>query len=406
MNREEFLKELEVLLSDIPEDERKDALDYYYDYLDSDSPEDEAERIAALGTPEELAGKIKLATGANNIVEGEFTETGYADSLDAARDVPDKYAKIVESENTSGNGEKKYNIFGVTITKSVLILLLIIALLVIPGIFSIIGGFFGFAGKVVGKSVRLIANMNPFSTEKSVEDIGIVTTNGNEVVIGEGKGIEDLDIEVGAASFYIKESPDGNITLEYDSELKVVNKSDSDNIKFKVGRENNLSDFSGRSTAVLYIPKDLKFDEVKFDIGAAKFECKESFTCKSLNIKIGAGDAEFDEVTCESADIDLGAGKLSFDSFIAEKADIDVDMGDFTMNGDIKDSLDLDVAMGNATIDLDSDESDHDYKYDVGMGNLNLFGNRFSGMGKSDKIDNDSKSKYDIEVGMGNITIK
>ena len=406
MSREEFLKELERLLEGLPEDERKDALDYYYDYLDSDSPEDEADRIAALGTPEELANKIKLAAGPGSVVEGEFTETGYSDSSDSARDVPDKYTQIIEGEDTSGKGEKKYNIFGVTITKSVLILLIIIALLVVPSIFSIIGGFFGFAGKVIGKSARFITGMNPFKTEKSVEDLGIVTTNGNEVVIGEGKGIEDLDIEVGAACFYIKESPDDNITVEYDSELKVVNKSDSKNVKLKIGRENDLSDFSKSSTAVLYIPDNLKLDEVKFDIGAAKFVCETSFSCKSLTVNIGAGEAEFEEVTTEDADIDLGAGKLSFDKLVSEDADIDVDMGDFTMKGDISDSLDLDVAMGNATIKLDSNESDHDYKIDVGMGNLNLFKKKFSGMGKSDKIDNNSDSKYDLEVGMGNITIK
>ncbi len=406
MNREEFLKELERLLADIPEDERKDALDYYYDYLDSDSGEDEADKIAALGTPEELAGKIKLASGVNSIVEGEFSETGYSDSMDTTYDVPDKYTQIAESNNTTGNSEKKYNIFGVTITKSVLILLLIIALLVIPGIFSIIGGFFGFAGRMIGKTAKLLTKVSPFNTEKSIEDTGIVTTDGNEVVIGEGKGIEDLDIEVGAVSFYIKESPDGNITVKYDNELKVVNKSDSGKLKLKVGRENNISDFSSDSTVELYIPNDMKLDEANFDIGAAKFVCDTSFTCNSITVKLGAGEAKFVKVTSENADLDLGAGKLTFDKLITEDADIDVDMGDFTMKGDIKDDLDLDVAMGNATIDLDSNESDHDYKVEVGMGNLDLFKTKFSGMGKSDKIDNDSESEYDIEVGMGNITIK
>ena len=34
MNRKEFLKQLEELLSDIPEAERRDAMNYYQNYFD------------------------------------------------------------------------------------------------------------------------------------------------------------------------------------------------------------------------------------------------------------------------------------------------------------------------------------------------------------------------------------
>ena len=34
MNRKEFMRQLELLLSDISEDERREALDYYESYFD------------------------------------------------------------------------------------------------------------------------------------------------------------------------------------------------------------------------------------------------------------------------------------------------------------------------------------------------------------------------------------
>ena len=58
MTRTEFLSALEQLLASLPEDERKDALAYYEDYLDAAGPEHEAQAIAELGTPEEVARKI------------------------------------------------------------------------------------------------------------------------------------------------------------------------------------------------------------------------------------------------------------------------------------------------------------------------------------------------------------
>lgn len=58
MTRTAFLAALEQLLAPLPETERKDALSYYEDYLDAAGPEKEAQTIAELGTPEEVAHKI------------------------------------------------------------------------------------------------------------------------------------------------------------------------------------------------------------------------------------------------------------------------------------------------------------------------------------------------------------
>ena len=58
MTRTAFLAALEQLLAPLPEAERKDALNYYEDYLDAAGPENEVRAIAELGSPEEVARKI------------------------------------------------------------------------------------------------------------------------------------------------------------------------------------------------------------------------------------------------------------------------------------------------------------------------------------------------------------
>lgn len=77
MKREEFLGKLERLLSDIPEDDRKDALDYYTGYLDEAGPEREGEILSELGAPEELAGLIRSGLREGPAEGGEFTDSGY-----------------------------------------------------------------------------------------------------------------------------------------------------------------------------------------------------------------------------------------------------------------------------------------------------------------------------------------
>ena len=46
MNRQEFMNQLERLLSDVPEAERQDALAYYEDYFDEAGPEQEAQAVS------------------------------------------------------------------------------------------------------------------------------------------------------------------------------------------------------------------------------------------------------------------------------------------------------------------------------------------------------------------------
>lgn len=59
MNRKEFLKQLEELLNDIPEAERRDAMNYYQNYFDDAGVEQEQTIIEELGSPEKVAESIK-----------------------------------------------------------------------------------------------------------------------------------------------------------------------------------------------------------------------------------------------------------------------------------------------------------------------------------------------------------
>lgn len=59
MTREEFLRRLEALLADVTEEERAEAIRFYEEYLDDAGPEQEAQVLAELGSPEKVAAIIK-----------------------------------------------------------------------------------------------------------------------------------------------------------------------------------------------------------------------------------------------------------------------------------------------------------------------------------------------------------
>ena len=59
MSRKDFLRQLEALLRDIPENERREALEYYNNYFEDAGPDREAQIIQELGSPRKVADSIK-----------------------------------------------------------------------------------------------------------------------------------------------------------------------------------------------------------------------------------------------------------------------------------------------------------------------------------------------------------
>ena len=90
MNRYEFMKKLEDLLTDLPPAERESAIGYYEDYLDDAGPENEASILDELESPEKVAKVIRAGMEAADDNTGEFTERGYEDTRFAKeKETPD-----------------------------------------------------------------------------------------------------------------------------------------------------------------------------------------------------------------------------------------------------------------------------------------------------------------------------
>ncbi len=113
MNREEFLRQLEQLLTGISEEEKADALAFYRSYFEDAGEENEASVIAELESPQKVAESIRKNLGLDK-------NGGYYNTY-ANRDA--EYYKNVNRtiQNLSGqNREPKNNWSALTITVLVL----------------------------------------------------------------------------------------------------------------------------------------------------------------------------------------------------------------------------------------------------------------------------------------------
>lgn len=202
MSRIEFMRELEGLLSDIPIEERNEAIQYYNDYFEDAGEDHEEEIIKELGSPARIAGIIKAdlnLSGEEHENRGYFTEKGYQDTVYA----DEKYEIIrtampTGEENTNkeasteqtGNGQR-YSNYGNEYTNgtsqngnnntniALIILLAIFAIPIgIPIVFAVFGTLIGLIAAVFGIVIGFgAAGVAMIAAGMALVFIGIVQIN-------------------------------------------------------------------------------------------------------------------------------------------------------------------------------------------------------------------------------------
>ena len=159
MNRDEFMRELEYLLQDIPEKEKADAIEYYRDYLEEAGPEHEEEVIREFGSPERIASIIRSDISGDLEDGGEFTEKGYQDErfkdpnyqMAKRFDLPEVSDYKEKHERKSGSSRS-----GRRRTIVLWIILIIVASPLLSGIGGILAGLVsGLFGLLVGAVVAV-----------------------------------------------------------------------------------------------------------------------------------------------------------------------------------------------------------------------------------------------------------
>ncbi len=103
MSVEKFLDELKFLLSDLPEEEREEAIDFYRCYFEDAGEENEAAVIAELGSPEKVAYSIREGLKEKQD-GGEYTETGYR----TYEDINAPATRYDHKENPEERYKKRY----------------------------------------------------------------------------------------------------------------------------------------------------------------------------------------------------------------------------------------------------------------------------------------------------------
>ena len=137
MNRTEYMERLEQLLLVLPEEEREEALQYYHDYFDDAGVEKEETVIRELGTPEEVAAKIRAGLAGES---GEYSEQGFEDVrfhksheiVAEAERVDGTWEEIAEDNEEFQQNKKRKKNTNVWKVIAIIVLILFAAPIMIP----------------------------------------------------------------------------------------------------------------------------------------------------------------------------------------------------------------------------------------------------------------------------------
>lgn len=377
MTRTEYMKSLEKLLAPLPETERRDALDYYDEYFDAAGKYREAETIAELGSPEEVAQKI---------LENQDFVPAEAPSVPS------------EPDHLSSRPVKKHRSHWKPIAAC--------ALLAVAG-FAFAGAHLPFRRVVTttANTIETGTSNAPTYSNLAVENSSASSSSSFTVSLDCLKKLT-IDLDVGDVNF-ITEKGLTEARIEYknrDSRFEndfVFNESGSYfNYKAPKGLNFNLKGMKNKFILTIYLPEGFEMDklDVALDMGDLSLG---SLKVKDLTAELDMGNCTADALTADTADFELDMGNLSISTVNADDFTVDNDMGDIKiglLTGAQK--IDLDTDMG--TIELMVDGSLSDYAVDASndLGTLRVDGKKYS-----EAFHSSGSRKLTLSNSMGSTTL-
>lgn len=199
--------------------------------------------------------------------------------------------------------------------------------------------------------------------------------------IGDGRGIENVRLEVYAASLEIKESSDYQVRLDCDVENKISCYIDSDTLILK--GEEGSGDYYDKIS--LYLPKDINTYDVELKLGAGKVDI-DKITTQDLRAEVGAGSLSIKNADINDITLRCGVGKINF-------------------KGNIRGDINMDCGVGNIAMLVEGKKNDWNYTVDSAAGEVVIGGDEYDNFANSINLDNEAEKDCEIACAIGRVGI-
>ena len=391
MTKYEYLAKLEQLLSSLPEQERRDAMNYYEEYFVSAGPEKEAETIRELGTPEEAARKILEGSDA---VPPESGAPAYTAQPAAA--VP-RHGRIPTA---------LWVVIGV-----------VVGLVVLFGLLVALGGLV-FARsttastEVVGSGSSTVlpqptAPADPAAQggSSSTGETGAVTGTADNWQTSLGSDLRKLDMKVNNGDLALVLDPAATeFTLQVNGLDQSIlrTRADDGGLNVQLGPQGNQQ--GHLFTATLTIPDTGVLQDLDVSLSSADLDLPD-MTLDELEISLNAGDVQAGEISARSISLETNAGNIYAAACQADEVSLETNAGRIEA-ARVQPGRELEVSSnaGEITASLTGTASDYTLQAEVLAGSLTYDGTSYSSLAQQLR-QGTGAVEIDVECAAGQIDL-
>ena len=387
MTKYEYLAKLEQLLSSLPEQERRDAMNYYEEYFVSAGPEKEAEAIRELGTPEEAARKI---------LEG-------SDAVPPESGAPAYTAQPAAAAPRHG--------------RIPTVLWVVLGVVVLFGLLVALGGLV-FARsttastEVVGSGSSIVlpqptapADPAAQSGSSSTGETGAVTGTADNWQTSLGSNLRKLDLKVNNGDLALVLDPAATeFTLQVNGLDQSIlrTRADDGGLNVQLGPQGNQQDHL--FTATLTIPDTGVLQDLDVSLSSADLDLPD-MTLDELEISLNAGDVQAGEISARSISLETNAGNIYAAACQADEVSLETNAGRIEA-ARVQPGRELEVSSnaGEITASLTGTASEYTLQAEVLAGSLTYDGTSYSSLAQQLR-QGAGTVEIDVECAAGQIDL-
>lgn len=215
-------------------------------------------------------------------------------------------------------------------------------------------------------------------------------------------GVESLDIDLSKSSLEIRNGDSFKVEFVNVSKDLFTKLNDSTKeLKIEDKPLKLFENVNSNSKVILYIPSDYELKNIKLDLVGVSESYIEGFKAEKLEIDIGAGKYEINNVIVTNADIESGAGETIVKNSTFGNFEFNGGVGKAIINCKISNRGEIEAGVGKLEVNLIGSKDDYKICPKTGVGNLTIDRSKV----KSGDIIGTGNINVNIEAGIGETSI-
>ena len=239
--------------------------------------------------------------------------------------------------------------------------------------------------------------------EKISNNIGNSTNNSELLTYTEEyTGIESLDIDLSKSGLEIKTGESFKVEfVNVPKDLSTRLNNSGKELKIEDETLKLFENVNEDSKVIVYIPNDYELRSVKLDLVGVSGAYIEGFKAEKLEVDIGAGKYEINNVQATTAEIDSGAGETYINNSTFDNLEFNAGVGQVTINCKVNNKGEIESGVGRLEVNLIGTKDNYKVRAETGIGNLTVDGNKV----RDGEIVGNGSININVEAGIGETAI-